>query len=102
MPALDQSTIPNLISLKKGRQMLDKQDKHQRSSMLIVFPGFGAADGNGHAALVHANHFMDTVGAVGDLIKWLNDDDLHGKETLKFRRQMADYILKRNPFTDKF
>ena len=70
--------------------------------MLIVFPEFAAVDGNGHAALIHANHYMEAVGAVVDLIKWLNDDDLYGKETLKFRRQMADYILKRNPFTHKF
>lgn len=108
MPALNQSpiqsltTIPNFASLEKGRQMLNMEDENQRSSMLIVFPQFGAVDGDGYAALIRANHFMDTVGYVGDLIKWLKDDNLHSKETRGLRRQMADFIPTRNPFTLNF
>lgn len=108
MPALNQSsiqsltTIPNFASLEKGRQMLNMEDENQRSSMLIVFPEFGAVDGDGYAALIRANHFMDTVGYVSDLIKWLKDDNLHSKETRRFRRQMADLIPTRNPFTLSF
>ncbi|KAG0272114.1 hypothetical protein BGZ96_005455, partial [Linnemannia gamsii] len=82
--------------------MLNMEDENQRSGMLIVFPEFGAVDGDGYAALIRANHFMDTVGYVSDLIKWLKDDNLHSKETRRFRRQMADLIPTRNPFTLSF
>lgn len=108
MPALDQSTIqsvatiPNLATLEKGRQMLNNPEVIERSSMLILIPEFGAIDDDGHAALIRANHFMDTVDAVSDLIKWLKDDGLHGKETLKFRFQMTEFIPRRNPFTHTF
>jgi len=61
--------------------MLNKQNEHQRSSFLIVFPWFGAVNNDNYAALVRANQTTDTVGAVGDLIRWLNDEDLHSKET---------------------
>ncbi|KAF9079872.1 hypothetical protein BGX29_005884, partial [Mortierella sp. GBA35] len=108
MPGLNQSTIQslatilNLASLEKGRQMLNKLDEKQRSSTLILIPEFGAVDNDGYAALTRANAFIDTLGTVRDLIKWLKDNDLHGKDTLKFRRQMTEFIPRRNPFTHVF
>ncbi|KAG0195312.1 hypothetical protein BGX33_003703, partial [Mortierella sp. NVP41] len=56
------ATIPNLASLEKGRQMLNKLDEKQRSSTLILIPEFGAVDDDGYAALTRANAFMDTLG----------------------------------------
>lgn len=108
MPALDQSTIhslstiPNLASLEKGRQLMNNLMENQRSSKIIMIPEFGVIDNDGLAALTRANVFMDTVEAVADLIKWLRDNDLHGEETSKVRSQLAKFIPKRNPFKHSF
>jgi hypothetical protein len=108
MPALDQSmiqlldTIPDLTSLEKGRRMLGKLDKEQRSSMLVLIPEFGAVDDDGYATLTRVNNFMSIMDTVDDLIKWLKDNKQHSKDTYKFRHQLAEFLPKRNPFTHVF
>jgi hypothetical protein len=67
-----------------------------------LIPEFGAVDGDGCAALVRVNGFMDIMDAVNDLIKWLKDNKQHTKDTHKFRCQITDFLPKRNPFSYVF
>ncbi|KAF9921479.1 hypothetical protein FBU30_008474 [Linnemannia zychae] len=108
MEVLEQSRIqamtiiPNLDCINSAWEKLNQLSDEQKSNVIVRFPNFGAIDLDGLSALQNANLFIQTMKDIDNLIKWLLDNKLHDKATRAFRRQLAEFIPKKNPFTFVF